>query len=270
MCREIQGSGDLIAVAVGNISWLQALDESSGELHSVQQPSLFGIEASRSGATFADRSGSGSGSQAWAPLPLGFSDAWRASGSLGASTHWLTSTGYGFAIPSTATINGIQVEIPRMGASLADSKLRLIDDTSTIQATDRADTLTPWPSAWTDRSYGSQTDLWGTAWTPAKVNSPNFGVALSAAFLAALTGTADVKPITVIVFYTTPGAFITTADAVVYGSKPAELRTDGMIRKDATGAAFGPVAIVQGDLPRIPPPRKAAPWNSSSGRLAAT
>jgi hypothetical protein len=42
-------------------------------------------------------------------------------------------------------------------------------------------------------------------------------------------------------------------DAVVFASQPAELRTDGMFRKDTAGTAYGPVTEVAGDLPRIPP-----------------
>jgi hypothetical protein len=44
-----------------------------------------------------------------------------------------------------------------------------------------------------------------------------------------------------------------TSDAVLFANQSAELRTEGMFREDATGAAFGPVSKVVGDLPRIPP-----------------
>ncbi len=42
-------------------------------------------------------------------------------------------------------------------------------------------------------------------------------------------------------------------DAVLFPSQSAELRTEGMFREDPTGAAYGPVSHVVGDLPRIPP-----------------
>lgn len=42
-------------------------------------------------------------------------------------------------------------------------------------------------------------------------------------------------------------------DAVLHPNQSAELRTEGMFREEATGAAFGPVSHVVGDLPRIPP-----------------
>lgn len=47
--------------------------------------------------------------------------------------------------------------------------------------------------------------------------------------------------------------WVPSPDAVVYASQSAELRTEGMFREDATGTAYGPVSLVGGDLPRLPP-----------------
>jgi hypothetical protein len=47
----------------------------------------------------------------------------------------------------------------------------------------------------------------------------------------------------------TPGQ----AAAVIYPNRSAQLRTDGMIRSDTAGSAYGPVSSVIGALPRIPP-----------------
>lgn len=41
------------------------------------------------------------------------------------------------------------------------------------------------------------------------------------------------------------------ADAAVYANSVTEIRTDGVVRQDPN-AAYGPVSIVQGDLPRLP------------------
>ena len=41
-------------------------------------------------------------------------------------------------------------------------------------------------------------------------------------------------------------------DAVMYASQSLELRTEGVFREDSAGAAYGPVAQVIGDLPRLP------------------
>jgi len=48
-------------------------------------------------------------------------------------------------------------------------------------------------------------------------------------------------------------AWAPQTDAVLFPNQSAELRTEGMFREDPTGAAFGPVTDVTGDLPRIPP-----------------
>lgn len=47
-------------------------------------------------------------------------------------------------------------------------------------------------------------------------------------------------------------AWVPVYDAVIYPSQSAELRTEGMFREDSTGAGWGPVTSVTGDLPRIP------------------
>jgi hypothetical protein len=39
----------------------------------------------------------------------------------------------------------------------------------------------------------------------------------------------------------------------LFNGRSAELRTEGMFRQDSTGAAYGPVSYLTGDLPRIPP-----------------
>jgi hypothetical protein len=48
-------------------------------------------------------------------------------------------------------------------------------------------------------------------------------------------------------------AWVPTTDAVLFNGRSAELRTEGMFRQDSTGAAYGPVSYLTGDLPRIPP-----------------
>lgn len=47
-------------------------------------------------------------------------------------------------------------------------------------------------------------------------------------------------------------AWVPAYDAVAYPSQSVELRTEGMFREDSTGAGWGPVTSVTGDLPRIP------------------
>jgi hypothetical protein len=48
-------------------------------------------------------------------------------------------------------------------------------------------------------------------------------------------------------------AYAPSLDAVAYASRSAHLGTDGNVRQDAAGAAYGPLSIDTGDLLRIPP-----------------
>ncbi|HVU95391.1 MAG TPA: T9SS type A sorting domain-containing protein [Puia sp.] len=109
------------------------------------------------------------------------------------ATDVLELTNFGFNIPTGSTINGIEVDITRQqsgGLSLTilgstingtvnDNLVQLVGPgvTSVNKAGGSA-----WPAANGSAVYGSSSDTWGpTAWTAAMVNSPSFGVHLSAA-----------------------------------------------------------------------------------------
>lgn len=49
-------------------------------------------------------------------------------------------------------------------------------------------------------------------------------------------------------------AAIPNPDAVLFSKQSAQLTSEGMYRLDSGGAAYGPVSIVDHDLPRLPPP----------------
>ncbi len=126
----------------------------------------------------------------------------------GTTTNWLSATGFGFSIPSTATVNGIQVEVERKASAtnngaVDDAAARLIKG-GTIQSTD-ATLLQDWSITEQYVSYGGSSSLWGTTWTAADVNSSNFGFALSAtkASAAGAAITASVDHVRITVTYTT-------------------------------------------------------------------
>lgn len=87
---------------------------------------------------------------------------------------------FGFAIPGTATIDGIVVEIERRcGAGTArDFRVQLLDDAGALIGDNKA-SATSWPSTDTVASYGSSSDLWGASWTPTSINDTQFGMVLS-------------------------------------------------------------------------------------------
>ncbi len=129
-----------------------------------------------------------------------------ATATLGASatSRYLQGTNYGFAIPTGATINGIQVSIMRetsdvtLGASIDDNIVRLVK-AGTIVGDNKA-TSADWPTSMTAASYGGPSDLWGTTWTAAEINASNFGVVLSIlneGIVTSRTGRVDYMQITV-------------------------------------------------------------------------
>lgn len=156
------------------------------------------------------------GSLAWSNLLNGISsnNAYASCGTLlgvlgSAQTNYITAWNYGFAVPTTATVCGIEVRIERnaagllIGSSITDKNLYLINAGTPVGSNHAS--AAGWTGTDAVAVYGSNSDLWGTTWTPAQVNATNFGVALSAemkAGLASLFLTANVDAVSIIVYYT--------------------------------------------------------------------
>lgn len=101
-----------------------------------------------------------------------------------ATSQYLKLSGYGFSIPTGATINGITVDIRRyrsggdVGHVIYDVEVKLLKN-NIVSGNNKADTTTNWPMSLATKTYGGSTDLWGTTWTPSDINSSNFGIVLS-------------------------------------------------------------------------------------------
>jgi|GEM_PF-3954139 len=106
-------------------------------------------------------------------------------------TNYLQAQNFGFNIPAGSSILGIVAEVDRYAtittsifpADVNDSQVRIIDAAGEIRNSDDESTGAAWPNIDTDtyESYGGSTNTWGIAdWTPAKINSSNFGVAIKA------------------------------------------------------------------------------------------
>ena len=127
----------------------------------------------------------------------------------GTTTRFLQCTGYGFAIPAGATIDGITVNVERNSSSTAnggstDAAMRLVK-AGTIGAADRS-TGTIYTTTDAIEAHGSAADLWGTTWTAADINNANFGAAFAATKASAVGGahTISVDHIQIVVDYTLP------------------------------------------------------------------
>lgn len=131
-----------------------------------------------------------------------------ASQGTGVYTHYLKATNFGFAIPSGATINGIVVTIERKAnysiddRNVVDNVVRLVKG-GVVSGNNKADTSTYYPTVDGLAQYGGATDLWGLTFTPADINSSNFGVVLSC-YLNNIAGgvIASVDAISITVYYT--------------------------------------------------------------------
>jgi len=126
----------------------------------------------------------------------------------------IKATGFGFAIPADAEINGITVEWETSEGGLAaaggikDNAVRIVK-AGTIGATDNSNT-TFWvaPASEAFVSYGGVADLWGEVWTATDINSANFGAAISAKNVKVSGGganeDADVDSVRITITYTLP------------------------------------------------------------------
>ena len=170
------------------------------------------------------------GTTAWSPTAnVTAQDTSWATNSMAAGgiTHYLTATGYGFSIPTNATITGVTASIWRSSptvskSSVQDNAVRLVVG-GTIQTTDRSNAGVTWPTANTAQTYGSSSDLWGATLTPASVNASNFGVAISAKNVksgAGAANTGSVDYISVTIDYTLPPVY-TQASYRLFNNKDA-------------------------------------------------
>ncbi len=123
----------------------------------------------------------------------------------GTTSNYLQCTGYNFAIPTNATINGITVNVERKFGSLLgsahDTAMRLVIG-GAIQVTDRS-TATTYTNSDVTEAHGGATDLWGAALMPTDVNNTNFGAAFAATG-SGIASTISVDYISITVDYTVP------------------------------------------------------------------
>jgi len=157
-------------------------------------------------------------------------------------------TGLGFAVPSGATINGVQVSALRgtnRANAVSDVTVKLLK-AGTASGNNKA-AVGFWPQTLYNvytvpttgqgvaQNYGSNTDLWGNTLGPSDVNDTNFGVEFVCNQGSTRTTTAAIVfPITVTVYYT-----ISSSD--ISGSVYAQVLVDsnGNLQRVKTGGTSG-------------------------------
>jgi hypothetical protein len=172
---------------------------------------------------------------------------------IGALSHYLKITGWGFALPATATVKGIVVEVEVLGAAesglgvIKDNAVRIVK-TGAIQTTERA-RADVWSPIEGYRSYGSSADLWGAAFLFSDINAATFGVAISAKNTSTLGAyLAMIDHVRVTVYYTE------ITDAAMFASQSLEWRGERRaIREDAAGVVWTDVTRHRGSKLLVPP-----------------
>jgi hypothetical protein len=152
----------------------------------------------------------GGGLNAWTnPGNGAASDGSYAVALLGGGSNYLTWTGFGFAIPSGATVLGIEFEVNGIDSNSfgTDNGVYLVIGGTRVgvnQATGAG-----FGSGGSTLTYGGPTSLWGLTPTAAQINASNFGVAWSGVGGHSVSSSVDYGRITV--YYT--GGSITYSSA---------------------------------------------------------
>jgi cysteine-rich repeat protein len=120
----------------------------------------------------------------------------------GSPTQYLKATGFGFSLPLTAVIDGIQVDVERSSSAgtVADTRARIVKG-GVAGATDMSIAGT-WSTTDTVVTYGGNSELWGETWSAGDINSATFGFALA---VDDNLDAAGVDHITVTVYYSVCG-----------------------------------------------------------------
>ena len=105
----------------------------------------------------------------------------------GTASKFLYGTLYGFNIPSSATIRGIEVKIKRKSAytenwTHLDQNVKMKKSGITV-GSNHANSNYWGNNYWDSWIYGNSTDLWGTTWTPSDINESGFGAGVSCTVL---------------------------------------------------------------------------------------
>lgn len=111
----------------------------------------------------------------------GFEASVSSDGFTSATSQYLAAKGFGFTVPSMATILGIlcEVRLVASGVGGVDARAQLVK-ADAVQTTNKATGASISTFGGSYRSYGGASDLWGTTWTPAEINAAGFGFVFAA------------------------------------------------------------------------------------------
>ena len=97
------------------------------------------------------------------------------------TVEWLFVNGFGFNIPTDATVEGIELRVVANRDTLppecspTSNRLYVSVCPNASSSGCRTKTLVP-DYTWSSKNLGGSTDLWGTNWTPEQINSSGFSI----------------------------------------------------------------------------------------------
>lgn len=92
-------------------------------------------------------------------------------------SQYLVASGFGFNLPPTASVNGVEVRVRRSGTGNTGDRTALMMGNVVLGS---GGSSVPWPTTWTTQRFGGQNALWNHPLTVAEVNSPDFGFGVAA------------------------------------------------------------------------------------------
>ena len=146
----------------------------------------------------------------------------------------------------TPSVTWSNTDIAAMGAIVLQSNRQVIDNevklikAGIVSGNNNADLASDWSTTDASATYGSNSDLWGLAWTDADINDVNFGIAISA---SVNNSTAQIDNVTITIYYTSvPASYTNWVSGIDYSdagkyklSYNSSLGTNDFLTIDATG-----------------------------------
>lgn len=172
-------------------------------------------------------------------------------------TAYLASAGVGSVQP-TFTFAGtanrqVATTFTLQSATALDNSVRILKG-GAITGNNLAQSTVTWPTTDTYATYGGVAELWGTTWTPADINSANFGVVFSA-IQQSTGGTLRVDHIRITVYATAPlpvellyfKGKIVDQEVLLEWETATEINNDFFtVEYSPNGTDFGAVETIQG------------------------
>ncbi len=164
--------------------------------------------------------------------------------STGQFSRYLRTSSFGFAIPATSVINGIELRVTRRAnansGSIVDSFVQLVQGTAAVGA-NKANTSVLWGDTFQTVVYGGPNDKWGTTLTASDINAANFGAQLSVG-TTSNSRTAYVDNMRLTVYFTPPPTITSFNNSpACYGSATTVTLT-GTHLLNASSVTFNGVA----------------------------